>query len=211
MKKLLGVLAVLLMVTPALANPLVEITMAEWDGDLMYFDLVMEDNLGMTDTIGGFGAMATISGADASRFASHPSAVRYQTGADMTTMVGPASYAWANFDMKVVANAPAANQMAFGQNADEASLHVALNTIAPGTVLARFVFELQDPLGPPVTEVFAHISSYADVIDAAVFTDSDAMPIEGVTSNDGLNVIPEPATMALLGLGLLGLVIRRKR
>ena len=148
MKRVLGVLAVLLIATPAMAAPLVEITMAEWDGNLMYFDPAMYDNQGMTDTISGFGTLAELSSADASRFVSQPAEVRDQTaGAEMATMVAPAAYAWAGFLLPVCAVDPDPLSMAFGQNAwSIISEHVALNTIIPGTVLARFAFELLDPL-----------------------------------------------------------------
>lgn len=211
MKRVLGVLAVLLMATPAMAEPLVEITMARWDGNLMYFDLVMQDNQGMTDTISGFGAMAELSGADASRFVAQPAEVRDKTGTEMAAMVSPAAYAWDWDILPVTANDPTPQSMAFGVNAWFIVDHVALNTIAPGTVLARFVFLLTDPLGPTVAEANANISSYAGVVPHPVFTASDATAINGTVVNQGLNVIPEPATMGLLGLGLLGLVIRRKR
>ncbi|NIA22107.1 MAG: PEP-CTERM sorting domain-containing protein [Anaerolineaceae bacterium] len=211
MKKVLGVLAVLLIVTPTMAEPLVSIGDAQWDGDLMYFDLVMVDNQGMTDLIKTFGARAVLSGADAGRFVSQPGEVNGLTGAKMAIKVTPASYAWAGFFLSVMAEAPAPTEMAFGQSAYFAVEHVALNTIAPDTVLARFVFQLQDPPGPPVTEVNVHILSYSGVENAPVFTDSAAKLIEGATVNDGANIIPEPATMGLLGLGLLGLVLRRKK
>lgn len=211
MRAIVGMMAIVVLAAPAFANPVVEMTLAELNGNLMHFDLVMVNNMGMTDTIGAFGARAVLSGADAARFEAAPDQVRNLTGAQMDALVAPAGYSWATFFLPVTANSTAANNMAFGQNAWFATEYVPLNTIAPGTVLARYYFTLLDPGGPLLTEVNVNIVSYGDIDPYPVFTDGLAQPIAGVVANDGGNVIPEPATVALLGFGLLGVFMRRRR
>ena len=206
MKRLLATAAILLLVSSASASPLLLITDASIDLNIMYFDLAMVDNQGMTETIGGFGAMAVLSGADAPRFASRPDLVRGLTGTQMSALVAPAPYAWAPFFLPVTATSydNGTVNMAFGQNAWFLTEHVALNTLEPGTVLARFYFEWLDPAGPELTDVRIECLSYGGVDPYPVFSDSDGNSIAGI-------ILPEPATMTLLAVGLLTLIAGQRR
>ncbi|MBN2582765.1 MAG: PEP-CTERM sorting domain-containing protein [Planctomycetes bacterium] len=209
MQRLWGVVVVLALASPVMAGPTLQITGDMWDGNSMYFDLVIVDNGGTGETCKGFGATAVLSGADASRFVTQPQRVNNLTGASMGNLVAPATYAWAGFFMPVTATNYSATDMAFGQQGALVVDYVALNSLAAGTVVARFYFELQDP-GTPVTDVRVSIMSYAKTESYPVFTNAAGQAIAGTVLNNGANIIPEPATMGLLVLGLAGMVVRRR-
>ena len=210
MRKALGILVVLMLVTPAFAHPWTGADHVDlvYDtpvlgGGLMYVDLLVFDNHGLTDTIGGFGARAVLGGADAARFTGDPLQTQGSTGAVMSAMVAPAPYAWAAFFLPTVANSSDPSWVTFGHNAWFPTEHVALNTLAPGTAVARFYFA-DSGGGAPVTDLTIDLQSYGGIEAYAVFTTSVAGSVPGV-------LIPEPATVALLGFGLIGVFVRRRR
>jgi len=173
-------------------EPFLTIGTAQFDvvNSLMYFDLIFESSNGLTGTVQGFGASATLSGADASHFTGAPDQVQKLTGAEMDALVAPAVYAWTDFYPKVTSDLGAAGQpwVNFGHVGDEADQYVALESIAQGTVVARFYYEWD---GVAVSEVFVNIESYARVDPAPVFTmlETGGGPLFGTVLNDGGNVI----------------------
>jgi len=202
--------------SPAAAGQIqLEITDAVFDGNLMHFDLVIVNNGGTGSSCQGFGAAAVLSGADATRFVAQPGQVAGKGAPGMQTLIAPATYAWASMFWKPVeaaANVGGATPIWMGFKHETPSsgfFGIPLNSLAAGTVVARFYFELTSP-GEPVTDVRVSIKSYSTVGNAPVFTQLGGGEILGTVLNDGANIIPEPATMALLLAGLATLIVRRR-
>lgn len=218
MQKLWVVVALMALASPAAAGPIqLEITDAVFDGNLMHFDLVIVDNGGTGLSCQGFGAAAVLSGADAARFEARPGQVAGLTGPNMQTLVTPATYAWVSLSViwnpvQAAANVGGATPIWMGfkhETLMSGFYGISLDSLAAGTVVARFYFELASP-GEPVTDVRVSIKSYSMAGNAPVFTKLGGGEILGTVLNDGANIIPEPATMALLLAGLATLIVRRR-
>ena len=178
-------------------TPELSVRAAQFDtvNNLMYFDLVLLNSDGRTDMIQGFGASATLSGADAGHFTAAPDEVRNKLGMEMDAMVDPAPYAWTTFLFPVVANSTAPEMMAFGQNAWFPGEHVALDSLAEGTVVARFYYEWD---GVEVSKVCVSIESYAQIDPGPVFTTRAGDVVLGTVLNDGTNIAaPEAGDPAI--------------
>ena len=237
MSRAIAIMAVLSLSATAFAAPMYEVQNVQLvaghaalgGADVLMFDVVLvsqgelklpgDPGYTAADALTGFGGAAALSGPAASNFTGNANYNRLK-GSYWQAVIGvDGTYQFAGLkgqdfpnDAGVVAsNAAVSADGNTLTHAMVAEYGNPLEGVAPvvGNVLARFVFEYT---GTP------------DLGQLTILIHEDGMSTEGVPlglankayllTNAGrfdMDLVPEPATMGLLGLGLLGMVIRRKK
>jgi hypothetical protein len=217
---------VLAMASPALADYVyvqmrIDPTSVTWNNltGVMTVELTFVGAGGHTDAVTAFGSEMYLTGADGQNFT--PLTGLY--GASTATMIaaaGTAGYAWSTFGQSVVSgtdpNAPGSGGAVFDHNSLTPGA-VAINSVADGAVTALYAFHYNGNRSD-FTEVNAWVVADAQ---AGAYDPNDPnswayvnfnTPADAVQiANEGVSLIPEPATMGLLGFGLTAVLLRRRR